>query len=263
MINDSPEWHQWLDNFLQNVNSADVEQFIASIKGSNKIDPLMHVDKKGIATIPIMGPLSPESHATMKMFGGTSTSELYNQLKKVKNNTNIKALLMPIDSPGGKTTMVDETAQLVQSIAKEKPVISHVLGDNGSAAYYITSGSSKIYVSNRTNRVGSIGTRLAIRDESEAMEKHGVKIHLIDTGKNKSIGHPGAPITDDQKAYLSDMVNELQSYFEQTVKQGRPNINIDDVNDGSVYLAKTALKKGLIDGIQSIDNTRARLEAMT
>lgn len=262
MMSESAEWQQWLENFLQNVNSLEVEQFVASVRGSNKIAPLMSVNKKGIATIPIVGPLAPASHATMKMFGGTSTVELNKQLKAAKNDNRIKAVYMPVDCPGGRTTMVDETAQVVSEISKIKPIISQVTGENGSAAYYITSGSNKIFASNRTNRVGSIGTRLAVRDESEAMEKSGVKIHLIDTGKNKSIGHPGSPITEDQKAYLNDMVNELQGFFEETVKQGRPNVDIDSVNDGSVYLAKTALQKGLIDGIASPADTMARLEAM-
>ena len=136
------------------------------------------------------------------------------------------------------------------------------LQQNGSASYYVTSQANKIYATNRTNQIGSIGTRLVVKDVSEAMEKAGIKNVVIDTGKNKTIGE-GNKVTQAQEEYLQGIVDQLEGFFEQTVQRGRPGIDINAVNDGSIFLAQVAKEKGLIDGIDSMEGTRARLEAMT
>lgn len=255
---------EWITNFLKQSVEIDIEQFMLS-KGATQVAPLMSIDRKGIATIPIMGPLAPMPHAVMKMFGGTSTSELKQAFTRVGNDRKIKGVLMPVNSPGGNNAMIDETAALIHEVSKIKPVLAQTVGQNGSAAYYASSQANKIYASNRTNQIGSIGTRLVVKDVSEAMEKAGIKNIVIDTGDNKTIGE-GNKVTEAQVEYLNGIVIELQGYFNETVQKGRednhPGFDINQVNDGSIYLANVAKQKGLIDGIDSIEGTRARLEAM-
>lgn len=254
------DYIDWVNNFLKQSVEIDIEQFMKS-PGARTVAPMMTVDRKGIATIPIVGPMAPASHAMMKMFGGTSTSELKSSFARALNDNKIKGVLMPVNSPGGNNAMIDETASLIHQVAQRKPVVAHVFGQNGSAAYYTTSQATKIYAENRTNQIGSIGTRLVIKDFSEAMEKAGIKNVVIDTGDNKSIGQ-GGPVTPEQKEYLQDIVSNLQGYFNETVERGRPGIDIKAVNDGSIFLANIAQQKGLIDGIDSLASTRGRLEAM-
>lgn len=257
----SHDYIDWVENFLVLSLTPEIKQLMTlNVPGQSK--SLMTVDRKGIATIPINGPLAPMPHAMMKMFGGTSTSELKKSLLEAQSNSKIKGVLMPVNSPGGNNAMIDETANLIHEISKVKPILAQTMGENGSAAYYLSSNANKIFAQNRTNRIGSIGTRLVIADDSEAMQKAGIKNIVIDTGKNKSIGQSGVKITDEQKEYLGEIVQELNSYFEESVVRGRNNIDINQVNDGSIFLAKNAVKNNLIDGIQPIEKTRARLEAM-
>ena len=183
----SYEFIDWVENFLQQSVIVDIEQFMLS-PGAKSVQPLMSVDKKGVATIPINGPLAPMPHALMKMFNGTSTSELKRSFDHVRNNPKIKGVLMPVNSPGGNNAMIDETASLINQVSSIKPVLAHTTGENGSAAYYLSSQANKNFAQNRTNRIGSIGTRLVISDDSEAMQKAGIKNIVIDTGKNKSVG---------------------------------------------------------------------------
>ena len=238
------DYIDWVTNFLKQSVEIDIEQFMKST-GARSVAPMMTVDRKGIATIPIVGPMAPASHAMMKMFGGTSTSELKNSFAKVLNNNKIKGVLIPVNSPGGNNAMIDETASLIHQVAQQKPVLAHVTGQNGSAAYYTSSQATKIFAENRTNQIGSIGTRLVIQDVSEAMEKAGVKNVVIDTGNNKSIGQ-GSKVTEQQEEYLQGIVNNLQEYFDDTVVRGRPGIDIKAVNDGSIFLANIAQQKGLL-----------------
>jgi len=247
------------ETFINKLINMDLEQFMEL--ASNKTVPMMSVAKNGIATIPINGIIAPLPQSVMSFLGGTSIGELKNSLNYAKNDKKIKGILMPVNSGGGNNEGVDETAHLIDEIKHSKPIYAQTTGVNGSAAYYLTSQATKVFAQNRTNRIGSIGTRLVITDDSEANDKSGVKKIVFDTGKNKSAGHSGTKLTEEQRDYISGMVGELNSYFEDTVKRGRPNIDIKQVNDGSMWFANTAIKKGLIDGVQSIKNTRARLEA--
>jgi len=254
------DYIDWVANFIKQSVEIDIEQFMRST-GAQAVAPMMSIDKKGIATIPIMGPMAPMPHAVMKMFNGTSTSELKKSFQQALTNPRIKGVLMPVNSPGGNNAMIDETAALIREVSQRKPVLAHVTGQNGSAAYYASSQANKIYAQNRTNQIGSIGTKLVIQDTSEALEKAGVKNIVIDTGNNKSIGQ-GTKVTEAQQEYLQEIVNTLQGYFDKTVVEGRPDVDINAVNDGSIFLAQIAKEKGLIDGINPIENTRARLHAM-
>lgn len=245
-----------------NMSGLELEQFVLGMSGKANIPPLMSVNK-GIAQINIGGALAPGSHAMMSMVGGTSTTEIKKAFEQVARDPKIKGVFMKVDSPGGNSAGIDETAALIRQVSARKPVVSHVVGANGSAAYYLTSGSNKIFAENRTNRIGSIGTKLVLRDDSEALEKIGVKTVVVDTGVNKSVGQSGVSITEDHKAYLGDFVNKLQGFFEESVKEGRPQIDINAVNDGSMFLAKQAQAKGLIDGIQPARNSMAVLQAMS
>ena len=246
------------ENLINVLFGFDIEQ---RIRGETfNASPLMTVNKS-IATIPINGIIAPASHKMMSMFGGTSTIELKRSLEQAANDPKIKGILMPVNSPGGDNSMIDETASLIHDIQQTKPIYAHTTNDNNSAAYYLSSNATKLFAQNRTNRIGSIGTRLVLNDESNAQE-NGVKKVVIDSGVNKSPGQ-GSPITAEQKEYFGDIVNELQSYFDDSIKRGRPKVDINAVNDGSIFLARNALKKGLIDGIHSIQKTRSLLEART
>jgi protease-4 len=244
-----------------NKSGLDVEQLVMSMAGSMQVKPLMTVNK-GIANLPIMGPIAPGSNAVMQALGGTSIGEVQKSLKEVLQNDKIKALYMPVNSPGGNNQGIDQASELVREIAKKKPVFAQVMGENASAAYYMTSGANRIFSNSRTDRIGSIGTRLVLQDDSEMLQNMGIKTIVVDTGDNKSVGQSGVSITDSQVDYLQGIVNELQSFFDDSVQQGRPNVDITAVNDGSIFLAKQAQDKGLIDGIMSAEKSYGLLQSL-
>lgn len=215
-----------------------------------------------VATVNITGVLAPLPQQIMEMFGGTSTTDINDSFQRIINNPRIKGVFMNVDSPGGNTAGIDQAAAMVHQVRKRIPVVAQVSGTNASAAYYVSSQANKVFASNRTNQVGSIGTRLVIEDDSKMMEKIGIKTHVLDTGPNKSVGHPGVKVTEEHIEYLQNHVNQLNGFFEQSVKRGRPDIDISQVNDGSVWLAQEAERRGLIDGTQTPQETANLLSTM-
>ena len=246
-------------------SGMDFEQFITAIKqGADKLERprILNVNKDGIASVTISGPLMPNKSLLMQAMGGTSTSDINNAFQSIKHNPKVKGVFMQVNSPGGSAAGIDETASLIHEVNQSKPIVSQVTGTAASAAYYLASQSSKVFANSRTNMIGSVGTRLVVDDTSQAAAKSGVERVVIETGANKSIGLPGTRITADHKSHLQSQVNELQRFFEQSVKRGRPNIDINSINDGATYLAEQSQKRGLIDGIQSPQRSAEILHAL-
>src|ERR1700760_3990746 len=80
------------------------------------------------------------------------------QLRKFDQDDSVKAIILHIDSPGGGAAASQEIYQQVRHIRdeKKKPIIASIESVGASGAYYIASGSSKIYA-NDASIVGSIG----------------------------------------------------------------------------------------------------------
>ncbi len=240
---------------LMKYAGFDLEQFTTVLRQSAKQQPkdtgIMRVHPNGIAQLAINGALMPNKSLVMQAMGGTSTNDINNAFQRIKNDPKIKGVLMQVNSGGGSSAGIDGTAALIHEVNQQVPVVAHVTGHAASAAYYLASQASKIFVSDRTSMIGSIGTRLVLDDSSQAAANAGVERVVIQTGPLKSVGLAGTKITSEQKAHLQSQVNQLQGFFEQSVKRGRPNLDINAINDGSVWLAAEAQNKGLIDAIQS------------
>jgi protease-4 len=242
---------------LQQYAGFNFEQFVSNMKQAAAAQPKPSIMKvvNGVAMVGINGALMPNKSLMMQALGGTSTSEVHASFQQIKRNPKIKGVFMQVNSPGGSAAGIDETAQAIHEVAQQIPVVAQVTGTAASAGYYLASQANKTFANSRTSMVGSVGTRLVLDDTSQAAAKQGVERVVIETGANKSIGIAGRKITSEQKAHLQVQVNQLQNFFEQSVKRGRPSVDVNSINDGSVWLADEAKRRGLIDGIQSGEQT--------
>lgn len=205
---------------------------------------------EGVAVIPIHGYM-------LKGFSwlGTDTRRVRAQLRAATELSDVKAVLLHVDSPGG---YVDGTTDLVDEIRrtdKSKPVLAFIEDTGASAAVWVASQARGI-MANRTAKVGSIGTFATVYDFSKAFEKEGVKVHVISTGKFKGAGVPGSAVTDPQIEEVRNHVEALQRHFQADLSLGRSHnarFKYAAVNDGRVWLASEAKTLGLIDGIGTID----------
>ena len=144
-----------------------------------------------------------------------------------------------------------------------KPVYAFAEDTTASAAYWVASQAAKVYANNRTAKVGSIGTLLYLYDLSGMAEKEGVRPVVIKTGDLKGVGVPGAAVTEQHEAYLQEIVDQTQAEFTAGVMAGRGmnSEQVAAVATGRVYNAGEAQRVGLIDGINSFDETLALLAA--
>jgi signal peptide peptidase SppA len=219
---------------------------------------LYGITQSGIAVIPIVGLMTKGSSKF-----GTSTLDTRRALRSAVEDPKVKAIMLHLDTPGGSFAGLDELATAIANAGAQKPLHANADDLVASAGMYAASQAKRLTI-NQTGEAGSIGTYAVIEDSSGAAEMQGLKFHLIATGEHKGMGAPGVPITDPQLARMQTMVNTAQGFFNAAIMRGR-GISQAQVNelvaDGGVYFAKEAKAKGLVDGIESYEESLDKLAA--
>lgn len=195
-------------------------------------------------------------------FGGSSSVQLRRDIRAAANDPNVTGIALVIDSPGGTVAGTPDLAAEVKAARRKKPVYAFIEDLGASAAYWLASQADMIFAGNQTTQIGSIGTVMAVFDESAAAEKEGVKVHVITTGPLKA-NVSGAPVSDEYIANAQARVNEIQAQFDAAVRSGRgmTAAQLAAVRSGAVFLANEAMGLKLIDGIKSFDQTLEALAA--
>jgi signal peptide peptidase SppA len=179
-------------------------------------NPLLSIED-GIATISIEGPIlrKPSLFARVIM-GATDSEEIGAAIREANDRTDIKAVMLNIDSPGGTVAGTPELANAVASLNEQKPVYAFSSGLMASAAYWIASQARAIYAT-PSAQVGSIGVVQAVVDDSAALDKEGIKVEVFSVGKYKAMGAPGNPLTNDQRELIQSNLAEIAGEFHAAV----------------------------------------------
>jgi len=224
--------------------------------------PSFSVTSDGIALIEIVGQITKGDSS----FGGASSVALRRSIRAAAADESVRGILLLVDSPGGTVAGTEELATEVLKARGSKPVWA--VGEDlvASAAYWVASQSERISA-NPTAQIGSIGTIAVLTDSSGRATANGLVVHVISTGPLKGVGVPGAPVTDDHLAYLRARVEGMNEFFLAAVERGRrvPRATVESWADGSLVLAASAKALGMIDAVETLEETvaafRAHLEA--
>lgn len=213
--------------------------------------------QNSIAIIPLHGTISQRMNMLSAMSGGTSTEQFAAAFREQLNNPRVKAIVLDIDSPGGSSFGVSELANLIMNARGQKPILASINSTGASAAYWIASAADRIFVT-PGGIAGSIGVYAVHQEISQLEANEGVRTTLISAGKNKTRGNPFEPLSDDDQAYIQSLVNDTYDRFVRDVARGR-GASLTSVRNGygqgDVVTASKALELGMVDGIQTLEET--------
>ena len=216
-------------------------------------DPAATVDD-GLAVIPLSGVMLRRPDLIARLFGACDTEAVRDAVDLAAGDRAVGAILMDIDSPGGSINGTPELAAAVRNASARKPVYAFSAGMMCSAAYWVASQADVLYAA-PSARVGSIGVLLPVVDRSEAFAKAGVKVEVFAAGKFKGAGVPGTTLTDDQRAWLQQGVEETWGQFKDAVRSRRQVA--DGAMEGQHFAVSAALGHGLVSGVA---DSRAEVE---
>ena len=217
---------------------------------------------EGIAIISVEGVLAKRANLFMDISGGTSMQLLERDVNAAMEDPDVKSLLFYIDSPGGTVDGTQELANHIHSLRGRKPMTSYAESLMGSAAYWIGSAADEIVMSGDTTQVGSIGVVATHVDVSKAEESMGYKTTEIVAGKYKRIASSYAPLSEEGRATIQDIVDHLYSVFVHGVATNRGVSEekvLKDMADGRIFLGQKAINAGLIDRMETLDGIIGRM----
>ncbi|MFI3330679.1 MAG: signal peptide peptidase SppA [Rikenellaceae bacterium] len=173
------------------------------------------------------------------------------QLRKVREDKNVKALVLRVNSPGGSALASEVIYREVELVKQKIPVIVSMGGIAASGGYYVAAPADAI-VASRMTLTGSIGVFSLMFDAKEGMNKHlGITSDGVKTNTSADMQSVLRKPTKTELDYGQKQVDRVYKTFKNRVEKGR-NLSEDDVEklaQGRVYTGEGALKRGLIDGI--------------
>lgn len=174
------------------------------------------------------------------------------ELRKFGDDSNVKAIILHINSPGGGAAASQEIYHEVLRVRSEKhkKIIASVESVGASGAYYIASACDKIYA-NDASVVGSIGVIMEWTNYGDLMRWVKLKSVVIHAGELKDAGDPTHDMTPKEAAYFQSLVDNMYAQFIHDVAQGRHTSDetIRPLATGQVWTGQQSLPLGLIDKI--------------
>lgn len=170
-------------------------------------------------------------------------------LSKVRQDDDVKAVVLRVNSPGGSALAADIIWREVYLTARAKPVIVSMGNYAASGGYYISCGAGYI-VTAPTTLTGSIGVfGLLFNVEEGAREHLGLTADVVRTNRSADMGSPFRPLTTAERLYIQNEVDTIYSRFVGLVAQGRnlPADSVDAMAGGRVWTGMQAMENGLAD----------------
>ncbi|MBQ1968310.1 MAG: signal peptide peptidase SppA [Flavobacteriales bacterium] len=201
--------------------------------------------KKKIAVIYAEGEIVDESVA-----GSISTKSVRKDIEKVIKDTNVVAVVLRVNSPGGSALASDNIWYSLEELQKEKPVVVSMGNYAASGGYYISCGSDYIFAE-PTTLTGSIGVFGVIPNVSKLASKHGITIDEVAIYPNSIDPSLLAPVSKGLAPIIQKNIESVYTQFLSRVAEGRGKTTdeIHEIAQGRVWTGSDAIEIGLVDEI--------------
>jgi len=190
--------------------------------------------------------------------GGMTLEGLNESIESAFNKSNIEAVCLAINSPGGSPVQSELIAGRITTLAREKsiPVYAFVEDVAASGGYWLACAADEIYAS-KSSIIGSIGVISAGFGFSDAIKKMGIERRVYAQGTNKSVLDPFVPEKKEDIVILKKLQKHAHEHFIDYVKsrrKGKLTQNDDILFNGEFWSGAIAEDFGLIDGIDNMYN---------
>lgn len=236
---------------------------------------------EGVGIVPVMGPLMPHPDEFAEFFGAVSIDSLRASLRALIDSPDVHALAFLVDSPGGPVEgCTDFAAELFATRgvlgapdangkrsriygAGQKPSVTIACSGIYSAAYWVFSAAEQVVLP-VDGGAGSIGVLGLHVDQSEMLEKIGLKVSIFKSGAKKDALSPFGPLSDDAAREIQADVDAHAGRFHKDVARHR-GLSVAAVKafEAGVLSADDAVTAGLADQTTTLDAAYLALKRAT
>ena len=185
---------------------------------------------------------------------GINSEKVIRDLRKLKDDENVKAVVLRVNSPGGSAYGSEQIWYAVEQLKKEKPVIVSMGDYAASGGYYIACNADTI-VAEPTTLTGSIGIFGMMPNAKGLTEKLGLNFDIVKTNPYADFGNLTRPMNDGEKGLMQMYVNNGYKLFLTRCSDGRgiSMEELDKIAQGRVWTGSTAKELGLVDELGGLD----------
>jgi protease-4 len=189
--------------------------------------------------------------------GGDTLADL---IRQARQDDDIKALVLRIDSPGG-SALASETIrrEIILTSESGKPVVVSMSSVAASGGYWIASAGDEIWAA-PTTITGSIGIYSAFATFEKSLDYLGIHNDGVGTTQLADAFDPARPLNPIVVDSIDQIMKRSYQHFIDRVAEGRnlPPEQVEKIAQGRVWAGKTALELGLVDKFGNLqDATRS------
>ena len=187
--------------------------------------------------------------------GNVGGDRLARQLRQLRLDKDVKAVVLRVNSPGGSVTASDVILREVRLIQKQKPVIVSMGDLAASGGYWISTYADRIFAEPNTI-TGSIGVFGMLFNVQKLANNNGITWDVVKTSRLADSETVARPRTPQELAISQRFVNQIYDQFLSKVAESRrlPKQKVATIAQGRVWSGQQALKLGLVDEIGGIDD---------
>ncbi|MBU4446314.1 signal peptide peptidase SppA [bacterium] len=185
-----------------------------------------------------------------------SAEKIAGQLIKYSQRSNIKGIIIRIDSPGGGSAAFQEIYREIRRVRESGiPVIASIASVGASGGYYAALGATKI-MANPGSIVGSIGVIVDFPVAVELLNKIGIDVKTVKSGQYKDIGSPYKEFTPEDEKQLDFVVQDIFNQFVTTIADERGLLKKEllKISDGRIFTGSQAKEFSLIDTLGTFED---------
>ena len=186
--------------------------------------------------------------------GTIGSDEFAKMFSKIRQNDQIKAVVLRINSPGGSATAAEVMQREIKLTHQVKPVIVSMGDMAASGGYWIASDSQRIFAQSNTI-TGSIGVFGVLFNGQKLGNNNGITWDTVKTSQyadQQTISRPKSP---QELAVYQRSVDRIYNLFLEKVSQGRklPTAKVAEIAQGRVWSGIAAKQIGLVDEIGGLN----------
>ena len=247
----------------------DIRDYLKKIAGLNKKDKMPILGLKDMVSVKKNTPKDKSGniiavyYAYGEIDGGSSndgfddginSEKVIRDLRKLKDDDDVKAVVLRVNSPGGSAYGSEQIWYAVKELKAKKPVIVSMGDYAASGGYYISCEADSI-VAEPTTLTGSIGIFGMIPNVKGLTDKLGLSFDAVKTNTYSDFGMMGRPMNNGEKSLMQMTINRGYETFVGRCAEGRGMSTdaIKKIAEGRVWTGTTAKKLGLVDVLGGLD----------
>jgi protease-4 len=182
--------------------------------------------------------------------------DLVREVKAHRENPQVKAVVIRINSPGGVVGPTQELHQALMRVREAgKPVVASLSSVAASGGYYTAVAADRIYA-NPGTLTGSIGVIMQMANVQDLFKKVGVEYVVVKAGQYKDMGNFSRSMTAEERRVLQTLLDDVHAQFIDAVALGRKLARDDVVKfaDGRVFSGVQAKDLKMVDALGSLED---------